>query len=135
MLHQVYEKDPPLNQLREKVEVLGPKKLKDIEEQHMEASADVNVMRDDMAELKAGIDSCTREVQALQKETKEMQAVHKGAKQKLLEADRKVKSMRGRLAEKEQEVQNVIASADEVEAAALSSTQVSTLAAWEGRDG
>lgn len=121
---QVFAYDGILKHLGHKAEVLGPQKLAQLDEMYMAARADAKVLEEELQERKEMLDRVFTEINELSQQSKVIQAGHKNAKQKLVEAERKEQRLAEQIAEKNQQVKDLIASADEDQADYVNMTQV-----------
>mmetsp|Transcript_40647 Transcript_40647/g.102878 ORF Transcript_40647/g.102878 Transcript_40647/m.102878 type:complete len:1107 (-) Transcript_40647:369-3689(-) len=120
---KVYEQDHPLEMVRQRLEVEGPARMQQTENQLMEAQAEAKVLSEELQAKKASVQGIAAEIQQLTREAQTLQAEHKRAKTRLLEASKRVQHIEKELADTYQQREDVASTAEEEHQEMIHSTQ------------
>lgn len=110
--------------VRQRLEVEGPARMQQTENQLMEAQAEAKVLSEELQAKKASVQGIAAEIQQLTREAQTLQAEHKRAKTRLLEASKRVQHIEKELADTYQQREDVASTAEEEHQEMIHSTQV-----------
>jgi len=120
---RVYQYNPSLDAMAEKIEVMGPQKLKKVDEDLMNAQAEFKVREEELNECQAGMDARVGDINSLVQECKHLQEAHKKAKTAMMTQEKRVAKSEKDLRDAEAKLDDIMSTAAEDEMEFAQSTQ------------